>query len=255
MAANDAGRVMDVSKAKTVEQVRTALGDGVGVVEVMARLGNDWNNDFTDAMLMVVAEMCPNLTSLNVWYCRNLTDVAVVAVAGSCPNLTSLNLSYCSNLTDAAVVAVAGGCPNLTSLSLNRCTNLTDTAVVAVAGGCPNLTSLNLSYCSNLTNAAVVTVAGGCPSLTSLNLAGCCNVALTLASAKEMYNIVEGTSIGSASRIDGLEAELADIKAELSTMQDLLTIATGNITALQKDRASIIDHFDKAIATLQATRR
>ena len=95
---------------------------------------------------------------------------------------------------------------------------------------------------------------------------------------------VAGASAGPASRIDELEAKLASTeaeltaeltatkaeleaklasteteltatKAELATMQDLLTIATGNITALQKDRASIIDHFDKAFATLQSTHR
>ncbi|KNC55706.1 uncharacterized protein AMSG_12420 [Thecamonas trahens ATCC 50062] len=127
-------------------------------------------------MAMVVAEMCPNLTSLDLNGCFNITDAAVVALAGGCPNLTSLRLYNCSNITDAAVVALAGGCPNLTSLGLRNCSNITDAAVVALTGGCPNLTSLYLNNCSNITDAAVVALAGGCPNLTSLDLCNCSNI-------------------------------------------------------------------------------
>ncbi|KNC53338.1 F-box/LRR-repeat protein 2 [Thecamonas trahens ATCC 50062] len=128
-------------------------------------------------MAMVVAEMCPNLTTLDLFSCSNITDAAVVALAGGCPNLTSLRLDYCSNITDAAVVAVAGGCPNLTFLDLYNCSNIILCgSVVALAGGCPNLTFLGFGNCSNITDAAVVTLAGGCPNLTILLLGNCFNI-------------------------------------------------------------------------------
>ncbi|KNC55009.1 hypothetical protein, variant [Thecamonas trahens ATCC 50062] len=135
-------------------------------------------------MAMVVVEMCPNLTTLNLYNCSNITDAAVVTLAGGCPNLTTLYLDYCSNITDAAVVALAGGCPNLTTLGLRNCSDITDAAVVALAGGCPNLTTLYLNNCSNITDAAVVALAGGCPNLTTLDLNNCSKVTLDLHRAR-----------------------------------------------------------------------
>ena len=451
MAANDAGMVVDVGRATTVEKVRTALGDGVDV-GVVTDFSN--NETFTDAMLVVVAEMCPNLMSLDLPSCSNLTDAAVVAVAGGCPNLTSLELANCSNLTDAAVVAVAGGCPNLTSLTLRGCSNLTlhltsarnaiaqpdfhasqhacaliAALIAALApfpvhfmARCNALSPANLDTLlangadlvdldDNHNHAYVYSPALSAPVFASpmiesikangdgsaelangvnkatlallitLHAAGTIpfsnpafaflvnagadinaiepmlglrplhisvsrsNILATMAllaagadvwalgangetamsissavlnkpgsdtnaAAKEVYSLIvngavpdrvarhvrasiaaggdlggpAGASAGPASRIDELEAKLASTeaeltaeltatkaeleaklasteteltatKAELATMQDLLTIATGNIAALQQDRASIIDHFDKAVAAFQATRR
>ncbi|KNC46467.1 uncharacterized protein AMSG_12461 [Thecamonas trahens ATCC 50062] len=231
-------------------------------------------------MAMVVAEMCPNLTTLDLFSCSNITDAAVVAVAGGCPNLTTLNLFSCSNITDAAVVAVAGGCPNLTTLYLEYCSNITDAAVVALAGGCPNLTTLGLDNCSNITDAATaMSIASAV-----LNKSDSANNLAT----KEVYNLIVGTSsipervadhvreaiaaggdigggagasAGTSTRVDKLEAELADTKAELADtkveladVRDHVTIATGNIAALQADRANILQHVDKAIAIFQARR-
>ncbi|KNC55804.1 uncharacterized protein AMSG_12426 [Thecamonas trahens ATCC 50062] len=124
----------------------------------------------------------------------------------------------------------------------------------------------------------------------------------TNAAAKEVYNLIVGTSsipervadhvretiaaggdigggagasAGTSTRVDKLEAkladtkaeladtkadfadtkaELADTKAELADVRDHVTIATGNIAALQADRANILQHVDKAIAIFQARR-
>ncbi|KNC54934.1 uncharacterized protein AMSG_10599 [Thecamonas trahens ATCC 50062] len=70
-----------------------------------------------------------------------------------------------------------------------------------------------------------------------------------------------GASAGTSTRVDKLEAELADTKAELADtkveladVRDHVTIATGNIAAFQADRANILQHVDKAIAIFQARR-
>jgi len=63
-----------------------------------------------------------------------------------------------------------------------------------------------------------------------------------------------GASAGTSTRVDKLEAELADTKAELADIRDNVTITTDIITALEADRASIVLHFDEAIAASQARR-
>ena len=48
--------------------------------------------NITDEILKAILEKCPNLTNLNLSYCKDITD-AGLAVAQHCTNLTSLNLS------------------------------------------------------------------------------------------------------------------------------------------------------------------
>ncbi len=49
---------------------------------------------------------------------QSLTDAGLIVIAQSCPLLTSLNVSFCKELTDAGVIAIARGCPLLTNLRL-----------------------------------------------------------------------------------------------------------------------------------------
>ena len=100
-----------------------------------------------DAAVASVVSKCPQLSSLDLRYCRTITDVALRAVASSCPQLSSLSLGYCNKIADAAV---AKGCPKLSSLDLGCCDMITDGAVVTVASGCPQLSSLHLESCHNI---------------------------------------------------------------------------------------------------------
>ena len=45
-------------------------------------------------------------------------DAAVASVVSKCPQLSSLDLRYCRTITDVALRAVASSCPQLSSLSL-----------------------------------------------------------------------------------------------------------------------------------------
>ena len=78
-----------------------------------------------DAAVASVVSKCPQLSSLDLRYCRTITDVALRAVASSCPQLSSLSLGYCNKIADAAV---AKGCPKLSSLDLGCCDMITDGA-------------------------------------------------------------------------------------------------------------------------------
>ena len=55
------------------------------------------------------------------------------------PNVTSIDLSYCRNITDAAVIRLAAQCPGLIHVFLHRCRNLTDAAVAQLAAMYPAL--------------------------------------------------------------------------------------------------------------------
>lgn len=97
-----------------------------------------------DEGITTLAQLCPNLTKLNL-RCCDLTDSGVAAVAR--PSLKILSVAGCSNLTNAAIVAVAHGCPNLIRLIVGQCTRITDAAIAAVAHGCPNLEELDVVGC------------------------------------------------------------------------------------------------------------
>ena len=72
------------------------------------------------AAATAIADNCPKLTSLNVFWCDKLTDASIpkltdafiAAVADNCHNLTSLNISGCDKLTDAFITAYSNHCPN-----------------------------------------------------------------------------------------------------------------------------------------------
>ena len=63
--------------------------------------------------LRAYGEGCTQLTSLDLWDCKQITDASVIALSKGCPNLTSLDLSECEDITDASVIALSKGCPNL----------------------------------------------------------------------------------------------------------------------------------------------
>jgi len=167
-AAYGVGRRVELSRVRTVEEVRRMVGNGAGVAELVGQR----NNNLTDAMVEVVAEKCPSVVSIDLTACSQITDLAVIAIANSCPNLVSLNLSKCRNITDVAVDAIANSCPHLTDLDLTCCFNITDAAVVALAAAGPHLTDLKLAFCP-INDAAVIAVAGSCVNLATLSLGRC----------------------------------------------------------------------------------
>jgi F-box and leucine-rich repeat protein 1 (S-phase kinase-associated protein 2) len=96
----------------------------------------------------------------------------VVALANGCPHLRSLGLYYCQNITDRAMYSLAANSRSkgrgwgpvksdkdgLASLNISQCTALTPPAVQAVCDSfpalhtCPNRHSLIISGCLSLTS-------------------------------------------------------------------------------------------------------
>jgi F-box and leucine-rich repeat protein 1 (S-phase kinase-associated protein 2) len=107
-----------------------------------------------------------------------LPDESVVALANGCPHLRSLGLYYCQNITDRAMYSLAANSrprskgrgwgavkraddrdkDGLASLNISQCTALTPPAVQAVCDSfpalhtCPDRHSLIISGCLRLTS-------------------------------------------------------------------------------------------------------
>ena len=74
-----------------------------------------------------------------------MTDVGITKIGEGCPQLQSLNLYYCSQVTDVGITKIGEGCPQLQSLNLSLC-SVTDVGVSKIEEGCPKLQSLNLFF-------------------------------------------------------------------------------------------------------------
>lgn len=107
--------------------------------------------------------------------CLTAADESVIALANGCPRLRSLGLYYCQNITDRAMYTLANsrvkskhctwasihGSTNdedgLMNLNISQCTALTPLAVQAVCDSfpalhtCPDRHSLIISGCLSLT--------------------------------------------------------------------------------------------------------
>lgn len=105
--------------------------------------------------------------------CFVIADESVIALANGCPHLRSLDLYYCQNITDRAMYSLANSCVNhnhgsrrissidkggLMNLNISQCTALTPPAVQAVCNSfpelhtCPERHSLIISGCLSLTS-------------------------------------------------------------------------------------------------------
>lgn len=110
----------------------------------------EWFDPFSssaDDSVIALANMCPHLRSLGLYYCQNITDRAMYSLAHSCiknkptkwgtgkgknddDGLRTLNISQCTALTPPAVQAVCDSFPALHtcsgrhSLIMSGCLNL-----------------------------------------------------------------------------------------------------------------------------------
>jgi hypothetical protein len=105
-----------------------------------------------------------------------ITDVAITALGIHCPNLTKIELTWCREVTDTAIITLATHCSNLTEVTLFASAKFSDSAITALVSQCTNLTTVNLSCCSNVTDAAVTALATHGTNLTKVNLEWCIKI-------------------------------------------------------------------------------
>ncbi|OAA55252.1 cyclic nucleotide-binding domain containing protein [Niveomyces insectorum RCEF 264] len=154
---------------------------------------------------------CPNLTILDLSYCKHITDRSMGHLAAHASHrLRSLSLTRCTSVTDAGFQAWAPYRFNaLTHLCLADCTYLSDNAMVALVNAAKNLTHLDLSFCCALSDTATEVVALGLPRLQELRLAFC-GSAVSDASLRCValhLNDLRGLSVRGCVRVTGVGVE------------------------------------------------
>lgn len=119
-------------------------------------------NRLIDASVIILAQGCPRLTSIQLRSCGSVTDMSVVALARHCQFLTKVNFCQCDQVTDAGVIILAENCTRLTEIDFSWCDLLTDGAVVTLAKNCPCITTVDFDFCYLLTEVAVIALAENC---------------------------------------------------------------------------------------------
>jgi len=98
----------------------------------------------TDAQLAEAARLYPNLTQLEMPYCREVTDLSPIETL---KRLKSLNIMNCDKVRDLSVLAEL---PELVEFVPNRA--LTNEGLAQVARGAPKLRRLDLEWASSVTD-------------------------------------------------------------------------------------------------------
>lgn len=154
---------------------------------------------------------CPNLSRLNLSYCKHITDRSMAHLAAHASSrLQSLSLTRCTSITDAGFQAWAPfNFHKLTHLCLADCTYLSDNAIVALVNAAKNLTHLDLSFCCALTDTSTEVVALGLPRLRELRLAFCGSAVSdgSLGCIALHLNDLEGLSVRGCVRVTGAGVE------------------------------------------------
>jgi hypothetical protein len=93
--------------------------------------------EFTDRVLLSIAQNCAKLRSLEFRAAPTLTDAGIAALAQGCPKLGSQEVEGEASLTDAALYALAEHSRHLHSLILPDCNNFTAPAILHLLRSCP----------------------------------------------------------------------------------------------------------------------
>ncbi|XP_063683525.1 F-box/LRR-repeat protein fbxl-1-like [Bolinopsis microptera] len=96
--------------------------------------------------------------------CSGLDDVSLTAIGRSCPNLTDLNISWCRNVTDDGMICFLERVSQLQVLKLQSVPKLCD-LVALIPLYTPSLAHLNVISCSRIREEDLLAVAAQLPDL------------------------------------------------------------------------------------------
>ena len=116
-----------------------------------------------------VVSGCPQLSSVNVSYCKSITDEDLVYFTWG--QLHSLDVSFCDKITDLGVCKeVAQKCSFLQHLVMGGCDfqfcdKITDVGLQALAATCHQLQSVDFRLCDKITDVGLKALAATCHQL------------------------------------------------------------------------------------------
>lgn len=66
------------------------------------------------------------------------------------PNLTTINLSFCKKINDLGLFSIANICCNLEYIDLTGCTYISNIGIDRLQENCPNLQRIDVQFCKNV---------------------------------------------------------------------------------------------------------
>ncbi|RUS14138.1 hypothetical protein BC937DRAFT_94283 [Endogone sp. FLAS-F59071] len=133
----------------------------------------------TDAVVLKVAEHCPNLQHLDLRACGLVSDTSIIQIANSCPQLHHLNVGRIrerGRITAASILPLANQ-TQITVLGLAGC-DVTDECMLAIAK-CRGevLERISVNNCPRITDRSLRSFVNHCKKLSVLELKECHNLA------------------------------------------------------------------------------
>lgn len=112
--------------------------------------------NITDKSIFEIAKNCSGkLRKLCLDGCKKLTDASVIAVVDLCPNLQYLSLSNLPKLSNVSMKYISC-CSNLESIILQKNPRITNRFVAAVGKKCTSLRYIDVNNCVQLTHKLMV---------------------------------------------------------------------------------------------------
>ena len=172
-------------------------------------------------------------TSLNLADYRDLTDAQLIQLMQICPNLEQLDLSGCTHLTAKSLLRLGELLPNLKSLNLTGCVIVDDLILISLRP-LQKLETIQLNGCDQISNWGLFALRE-LTSLKSLSLAG--NSKLTDSGLKHLLiHNLEQLNIASCAGFtdEGLKtlAELTSLG--VLSLRNLRNITSDGFNALKK---------------------
>jgi len=129
----------------------------------------------TDKSIEGVANLCPNVTELNLYGCVKITDRSLEALS-LCKHLRNLDLSMCQLVTDNGVRFLVN-CSQLESLQLYDCISVTVNSIIDIVRKCKKLKVLNCYGLDSLTIEQAKDILAAGPRLQRVDFGGCQQIA------------------------------------------------------------------------------
>ncbi len=144
----------------------------------------------TPELIAQLKRCCPNLTEINLSYCKGVNDDLVADIVQKFPSLSSFNLKETQvkdqgvlslqNLKNLKEINLAGlqiaeesvlklAHQDLTSIGLSGCTNMTAMGLIELTKKCPKLQSLHIKIL-DITDDVLKAIGQNCPDLKSIKL-------------------------------------------------------------------------------------
>ncbi|XP_044000862.1 dynein regulatory complex subunit 6-like [Aphidius gifuensis] len=125
--------------------------DELSKLQCLKHLNLSHLKNLQDSTIIVIANHCKNLKSLNIQNCTGLTETALVALL-NLENLQKVNVSRLDIIKDSFLIKLKG----LKELHCDKCKQLTDTGIIQFIKNNPDLEYLTVRCMKNITSNIVI---------------------------------------------------------------------------------------------------